>query len=108
MTTRAYLEVLPLLLSQRAAAHLLGIDRSGPVFKELVRTGRLTLVPAGRRLRIPLEAVQCVAREGFGSPGVPTPRRRLSRRRAGTQNPELLRRLDVASLRRTGRGEGAA
>jgi hypothetical protein len=96
VTARAlYLEAMPLLLSQRAAFRLLGIDRCGAAAKDLLRSGRLRLVPAGRALRIPLEDCQRVAREGFTVHGKPS-RVRSNPRRA--VDPDALRRLDVESL----------
>lgn len=99
MTARAlYVEAVPLLLSERAAFRLLGIDRSGEAARQLKRSGRLRLVPAGNRRRIPLEDVQRVAREGFTLNEKPV-RTRPSRRRAwGVIDPDALRRLDVERL----------
>ncbi len=66
-----YHYALPLLLSQREAAHLLHTDRGGDAFKALLHKERLRLVPAGKASRIPLEDVQRVAREGFSVAGKP-------------------------------------
>ena len=78
MTARSvYAEAIPFLLSMKATGRLLCCDPWGPVMQELIRTGRLRLVPFGKRKRIPLEDVQRVAREGCipgGRPSRPRPR----------------------------------
>lgn len=69
MTARAvYTQAIPLLLSRRAAGRLLGTDPSGPIMDGLIAQKRLRLVRFGDSLRIPLEDVQAVAREGY-APG---------------------------------------
>lgn len=55
--------MIPLLLSKRRAAALLGISRNATL-DELIAGGHLRLVKVGARYRIPLEDVQRFAREG--------------------------------------------
>ncbi len=99
MTARTlYREAMPFLLSQRAGFRLLGIDRSGALAKELIRSERLALVPVGRSLRLRLEDIQRVAREGITAGGQPA-RLRPSRKRTGTFDPAALRRLDVDAVK---------
>jgi len=88
---------LPLAVSQRQAARLLGIGRDR--VRELVRDSRLREVPwgAGRR-RIPLVEIERLAAEGFSS-NLPAARpKRSARFRATRCDPEALRKLDVNSL----------
>lgn len=99
MTARAvYRDALPLLLSRRAAARLLGIDRCGAVMGSLVKSGRLALIPWPGGHRVSLEDVQRVAREGVTAGGRPA-RLRPSRKRTGTFDPNALRRLDVDAVK---------
>jgi hypothetical protein len=99
VTARAVYEAMvPLLLSRRAAFRLLGVDRCGEAAEELVRSGRLRLVPAGRQHRVPLEDVQRVAREGFTVDGKPG--RAVSRPRRGVPAPGVgsrIRALEIES-----------
>jgi hypothetical protein len=97
-----YADALPLLLSERAAFRLLGIDRCGEAARQLKRSGRLRLVPAGNRMRIPLEDVQRVAREGFTLNEKPVRTRPSRQRGPGVVDPDALRRLDVERLGGTG------
>lgn len=85
-----------LVLSRREAARLLGIDR-GETLGELLSTGQLRTVPWGRGLRIPLEEVQRLARDGWRKAGA-KPRASKLQRRAGVCDPAALRKLDLDSL----------
>lgn len=62
----------PLLLSQRAAARLLGVS-VGRTLAPLVRAGLVRTVTVGNRTRIPLAEVERVAREGTGPRAAPRP-----------------------------------
>jgi hypothetical protein len=53
-----------LTVSFREAARMLGIDR-GVTLHALVRSGRLTAIPWGARLRIRVEEIRELARTGF-------------------------------------------
>lgn len=57
----------PLLVSKRQAARLLGIGR-GDTLSRLIASGRIRVVSVDGRLRIPLEEVHRVAREGTEPP----------------------------------------
>lgn len=69
----------PLLLSKRRAAALLGISRNHTL-NELIAAGHLRVVKlGGSRIRIPLEDVQRLAREGI-EPARPAPAKRAPKK----------------------------
>ncbi len=57
----------PLLLSKRRAAALLGIGRTNTL-QELIESGKLRVVRVAGRVKVPLEEVQRIAREGTEPP----------------------------------------
>jgi hypothetical protein len=96
VTARAlYTEAIPYLLSRRAAGRLLGTDPSGRLMDELIATRRLRLVRFGSALRIPLEDVQAVAREGFVPGGRPSRKRADSRGATAPGVGARIRALEV-------------
>lgn len=78
------------LLSLRAAAKQLGVDRT-KVIAKLVREGRVRVVLVNNRPRIPASELVRIAQEGFSSA---TLRPRPARRPLGTGSAASIRDLD--------------
>lgn len=76
---------MPLLLSKRQAAKLLGVGR-GSTLERLIRAGDIRMVKAGARMRIPLEEVERFAREGSRQPM--RAMKKTPRRRKESQGPD--------------------
>ncbi|WP_242394820.1 helix-turn-helix domain-containing protein [Anaeromyxobacter oryzisoli] len=86
------------LLSKRAAARMLGVDR-GTTLEELVRDGRLRTVDVGGRPRIPRSELERVLAAGV--PQAEAKTRRASRTRKatrGTVDPDALRRMKLDDI----------
>ena len=68
------------LLTKRAAARLLGIDRS-TTLERLIREGSVRTVPYGEGTRIPASEIARLEDEGIPEPSSRCPPRRRSRKR---------------------------
>ncbi len=92
-------QTMALAVSRRQASRLLGCRPA--TVADLVRRGLLREVPWGEGRRIPLEAVEELARTGWRLDGRPP--RRSTVRAPGRCDPDALRRLDVETLAPGGR-----
>lgn len=83
--------MLPLLLSKRKAAALLGISR-GDTLGEMIRAGLIRTVVLNGRVRIPREEVERIAREGTSAP-LPLARPRRAPARGPDTEADAIRDL---------------
>lgn len=90
----------PLLLSKRQAAKLLGVGR-GNTLQWLIDEGHIRPVIIQGRVRIPLEEVQRVAREG--TEAMPKPKTRKPFRRVQS-DVEYAESIDTAKFFTPGSG----
>lgn len=103
MTARAiYREMVPLLVSAREAAQLLGVGRGkGRGLRALVEDGHLHPLPwLGGRVRYSLAEIQHLAREGIVEGGRPS-RPRTATARRGAPAPgvgDRIRAIDLEAL----------
>jgi hypothetical protein len=86
----------PRLLSKRAAAKLLGVDR-GSTLGDLLATGNLRTVTLGGRPRIPLAEVERLAAEGTTRTGRKPHRRRAPGGGEGEVGKILALRRSIAA-----------
>lgn len=88
------------LLTKRAVARLLGVDRGGTL-ERWIRDGSIRVVQVGGRARIPRSEVDRIAEEGLPGPsGAPPPPRRRGRPSGRSHPPrpgvgDRIRSLDV-------------
>jgi excisionase family DNA binding protein len=70
------------LLSQREAAHRLGVDRNTTLV-DLIRTGQIRTVEVNGKRKVPASEVERLAQEGFDT-SQPEPKRRAPRARGAS------------------------